>query len=85
MLLTGIIPGPVAPIDISHYLMPLTDDLLTLYLHGVQAYDAYSDTNFILKALLLITCADYPGHSKLNLQQGAGAYRGCMKCYLKVN
>ena len=84
LLLSGVIPGPVAPKDISPFLMPVTDDLITLFNSGISVFDEYKKENFTLKAMLLFSCADYPGHSKINLQHGAGAIKGCMKCFIEV-
>ena len=58
--LTLLISGPRQPgNDIDVYLAPLIDDLNTLWNEGVQAYDAYKQETFNLKAMLLWTVNDF--------------------------
>ncbi|KAL5551580.1 hypothetical protein UlMin_001756 [Ulmus minor] len=52
MMLTLLISGPKQPgNDIDVYLAPLIDDLKELWQAGVDAYDAYRDESFNLRAV----------------------------------
>ena len=48
------------------YLTHLIDNLNTLWNDGVQAYDAYKQETFNLKAMLLWTINDFPTYSSLS-------------------
>ncbi|KAK3193869.1 hypothetical protein Dsin_025179 [Dipteronia sinensis] len=62
-----LISGPNQPgNDIDVYLAPLIDDLKTLWEVGVEAYDAYKQKKFTLRALLLWTINDYPAYGNLS-------------------
>ena len=66
ILLTLIIPGSKQPgNDIDIYLEPLIEDLKTLWVDGVDAYDAFDDSNFKLKAMLMWTIQDFPAYGNL--------------------
>ncbi|XP_062010312.1 uncharacterized protein LOC133726719 [Rosa rugosa] len=66
MMLTMLISGPKQPgNDIDIYLAPLIDDLKTLWEVGVEAYDAYAQERFVLKAVLLWTINDFPAYGNL--------------------
>ena len=61
VMLTLLIPGPKQPgNNIDVYLEPLVDDLKELWSNGVEAYDAASNSKFILKAILMWTINDFP-------------------------
>ncbi|XP_028104536.1 uncharacterized protein LOC114303594 [Camellia sinensis] len=61
------IAGPQQPgNDIDVYLAPLIDDLKMLWAVGVEAYDAYKEEHFRLKAILLWTINDFPALGNLS-------------------
>lgn len=67
MFLTMLIPGPKGPKkEIDVYLEPLIDELKQLWTDGVETYDAFSKTNFILRASLLWTISDFPAYAMLS-------------------
>ncbi|KAL8132437.1 hypothetical protein AgCh_008075 [Apium graveolens] len=62
-----LIPGPTDPTkDLHVYLRPLIDELKVLWHAGVETYDMFSRTNFIMKAALLWTISDFPGLAMLS-------------------
>ena len=62
MFMTLLVPGPNDPgKNLNVYLRPLIDELLHLWQVGVQTYDAFTKTNFTLRAALLWTMSDFPG------------------------
>ncbi|XP_074373648.1 uncharacterized protein LOC141713995 [Apium graveolens] len=62
MFMTLLVPRPNDPgKNLNVYLRPLIDELIQLWQCGVETYDAYTKTNFILRAALLWTISDYPG------------------------
>ncbi|XP_028064788.1 uncharacterized protein LOC114267901 [Camellia sinensis] len=67
MMLSLLISGPQQPgNDIDVYLAPLIDDLKMLWEIGVEAYDAYKEEHFRLKAILLWTINDFPALGNLS-------------------
>ncbi|KAL5544923.1 hypothetical protein UlMin_008707 [Ulmus minor] len=66
IMLSLLIPGPRQPgNDIDIYLQPLIDDLKLLWNEGAIVYDAFDNTNFNLRALLLWTVNDFPAYGNL--------------------
>ncbi|XP_052297002.1 uncharacterized protein LOC127902216 [Citrus sinensis] len=66
MMLTLLISGPKQPgNDIDVYLAPLIDDLKILWEVGIEAYDAYRQESFTLKAILMWTINDFPAYGNL--------------------
>ena len=66
ILLTLLIPGSKQPgNDIDVFLQPLIEDLQALWNDGVNVYDAFTKTNFNLKAILLWTINDFPAYGNL--------------------
>ena len=66
-MLTLLIPGPKQPgNDIDVYLEPLVDDLKELWNSGITVYDAFSKSNFTLKAILMWTINDFPAYANLS-------------------
>ncbi|XP_074326945.1 uncharacterized protein LOC141664886 [Apium graveolens] len=62
-----LIPRPTDPTkDLHVYLRPLIDELKVLWHTGVETYDMFSRTNFIMKAALLWTISDFPGLAMLS-------------------
>ncbi|XP_073129709.1 uncharacterized protein [Henckelia pumila] len=67
MMLTMLISGPKQPgNDIDVYLAPLIDDLKFLWDIGVEAYDAYRQETFSLRAVLLWTINDFPAYGNIS-------------------
>ena len=65
--LTLLISGPRQfGNDIDVYLAPLIDDLNTLWINGVHAYDASKQETFNLKAVLLWTVNDFLAYGSLS-------------------
>ncbi|KAL5556693.1 hypothetical protein UlMin_038929 [Ulmus minor] len=66
IMLSLLIPGPRQPgNDIDIYLQPLIDDLKLLWNEGAIVYDAFENTSFNLRALLLWTVNDFPAYGNL--------------------
>ena len=67
MLLSLLISGPRQPgNDIDVYLAPLIGDLKLLWDVGIEAFDAYEQEFFTLKAVLLWTISDFPAYGNLS-------------------
>lgn len=80
MMLTLLISGPKQPgNDIDVYLAPLIDDLKQLWEEGIEAYDAYRQERFTLKAVLLWTINDFPAYGNLSGCRVKG-YNACPIC-----
>ncbi|CAL1383444.1 unnamed protein product [Linum trigynum] len=80
LLLTLLIPGPLAPgKDIDVYLKPLVDELQELWLEGTQAYDVHSKCSFKLHAALIWTINDFPAYGNLSGWSTKG-YLACPIC-----
>ena len=66
-MLSLLIYGPKQPgNDIDVYLAPLIEDLKLLWNEGVQMFDAYSKTNFTLRAMIFCTINDFPAYGNLS-------------------
>lgn len=85
VMLALLIPGPdsVVAAHIDVFLAPLVEELRMLWLTGVLTYDVLQrmgEANpFVLRAIMLLTIADYPAHSMIAGQVGKG-YLGCTRC-----
>ncbi|XP_074324381.1 uncharacterized protein LOC141661296 [Apium graveolens] len=67
MFMPLLIPGPTDPTkDLHVYLRPLIDELKLLWHTGVETYDMFSRTNFMMKATLLWTISDFPALAMLS-------------------
>jgi hypothetical protein len=75
----GTIPGPKKPQDFGSFIWPLMEELLQLEL-GVKAYDALSETLFILHAYLIVVFGDIPAMSLLMRMKGHNARLPCRMC-----
>lgn len=65
-LLTLLISGPKAPgKNIDVYLEPLVEELKELWADGVSTWDAYTKSNFRLKAMLFWGIHDFPAYGTL--------------------
>jgi hypothetical protein len=86
LILAALHPGPSAIENHSLYLQVLVDELVRLWVDGINFADPERDGEMCnVKVKLLFTSADYPAHCKNNCQQGAGSYNGCIKCHLHVS
>jgi len=66
IILSMIIPREKAPgMDIDVYLQPLIKELLQLW-NGVDAFDAYTKTNFKMHGVLHSTTSDFPAYANLS-------------------
>ncbi|XP_058195233.1 uncharacterized protein LOC131311699 [Rhododendron vialii] len=90
MMLSLLISGPHQPgNDIDVFLEPLIDDLKSLWKEGVEAYDAYKQQHFRLRAVLLWTINDLPAFGNLSGCTVKGYYacpicgEGTCSCRLK--
>lgn len=80
MMLTMLIQGPKEPgNDIDVFLAPFIDDLKLLFDEGVEAYDAYKQERFTLRAVVLWTISDYPALGNLS-GCTVGGYDACATC-----
>ncbi|KAL3849461.1 hypothetical protein ACJIZ3_011343 [Penstemon smallii] len=79
-MLSMLIPGPKGPgNEIDVYLQPLVDELKELWGAGIEAYDAYKEEKFILRAALMWTISDLPALSYLSGWPTSG-YSACPVC-----
>ncbi|KAL9459648.1 hypothetical protein AB3S75_002951 [Citrus x aurantiifolia] len=84
MMLTLLISGPKHPgNDIDVYLAPLIDDLKILWEVGIEAYDAYRQESFTLKAILMWTINDFPAYGNLAGCTVKHCYRNEFNCQKK--
>ncbi|XP_010451825.1 PREDICTED: uncharacterized protein LOC104734009 [Camelina sativa] len=66
IMFTLLIPGPTQPgNNIDVYLEPLIEDLNHLWEKGELTYDAFSNTTFTLRAMLLWTIQDFLAYGNL--------------------
>ncbi|XP_019163443.1 PREDICTED: uncharacterized protein LOC109159786 [Ipomoea nil] len=74
IMLSLLISGPKQPgNDIDVYLAPLIEDLKMLWNEGVTVFDAHSQTNFTLRAMLFCTINDFPAYGNLSGYTTKGA------------
>ncbi|XP_019181675.1 PREDICTED: uncharacterized protein LOC109176735 [Ipomoea nil] len=74
IMLSLLISGPKQPgNDIDVYLAPLIEDLKMLWNEGVQVYDAYTRSNFTLRAMIFCTINDFPAYGNLSGYTTKGA------------
>ncbi|XP_073273266.1 uncharacterized protein [Primulina huaijiensis] len=79
VMLTLLISGPrQSGNDIDVYLAPLIDDLKCLWDKGVDAYDAYREESFSLRAVLPWTINNFPVYG--NKSGCVKGYRACPIC-----
>ena len=79
ILCVGVIPGPKKPHDMDSFLWPLVTELLKLAA-GVVAFDALSQSLFLLRAHLILVCGDIPAISLLMSIKGHNAFCPCRMC-----
>ncbi|WCJ37799.1 hypothetical protein M5689_018900 [Euphorbia peplus] len=67
IMLSLLISGPKQPgNDIDVYLAPLIEDLKLLWDEGVPVFDAYSRTDFTLRAMIFCSINDFPAYGNLS-------------------
>ena len=81
LMLTILVSGPHEPgNNLDVYLQPLIDDLKKLWEEGEpNVYDAYTKSEFTLKAVLMWTVNDFPAYGNLSGCINKG-YIGCPIC-----
>ncbi|XP_076886075.1 uncharacterized protein LOC143535814 [Bidens hawaiensis] len=80
IMMSLLIEGPKQPgNDIDVYLLPLIDDLKTLWNLGVNVYDAYTEQYFNLRAMIFCTISDFPAYGNLSGYSTKG-YKACPVC-----
>ena len=84
-MMSLLIPGPKAPgNDIDVYLELLIDELKFLWKTGVEAYDAYSKSNFKLRVAILWTINDFLAYGNLSRWSTKGKL-ACPICNLETS
>jgi len=79
IILSMIIPGEkAAGMDIDVYLQPLIKELLQLW-NGVDAFDAYTKTNFKMHGVLHSTTSNFPTYANLSGWSTEGRFT-CPSC-----
>ena len=69
--------------DIDVYLQPLIKELVQLW-HGVDGYDAYTNTRFTLRGALHSTINDFPAYANLSGWSTKGRF-ACPSCGKATN
>jgi ssDNA-binding Zn-finger/Zn-ribbon topoisomerase 1 len=81
IMLSLLISGPKQPgNDIDVYLEPLIEDLKLLWDEGVLMFDAYTKTNFTLRAMIFCTINDFPAYGNLSGYSVKGK-KACPVCH----
>ncbi|XP_050387187.1 uncharacterized protein LOC126803420 [Argentina anserina] len=78
--MTLLIPGPKSLgkcLDV--YMQPLIDELKDLWINGVQTFDRYTGTSFMMRAAVMWTISDFPAYGMLSSQTTKG-YKACPVC-----
>jgi hypothetical protein len=78
----GVIPGPKKPADMDSYLWPLVQELLQLSI-GLTAFDAVTQTLFLLHAFLIVVFGDIPAVSMMMRMKGHNSKYPCRMCMIK--
>lgn len=85
LILSGLIPGPLAPKSMTPYMKMVVEDFQRLYDHGFVIKDPFrGGQNVTIRVKLLLMCSDLPAFEKVLCQQGASSHNGCFKCHVKV-
>jgi hypothetical protein len=80
-MMSMLIPGPKSPgQNIDVYLQPLIDELLELWVTGVETWDEKEKKNFTLHAILLWTINDFPAYAMLSGWSTKGKF-ACPYCH----
>ena len=79
-MMSLLIQGPRQPgNDIDMYLSPLIDDLKTLWISGIDVYDAYKKQQFQLRVMIFCTISDFPAYGNLSGYKTKGK-KACPVC-----
>ncbi|XP_020249305.1 uncharacterized protein LOC109826696 [Asparagus officinalis] len=79
-----LIDGPKSPgNNIDVYLRPLIEELKSLFIDGVDTYDADTGTNFTMRVALMWTINDFPAYGMLSGWSVHG-YTACPYCHLQT-
>ncbi|KAF7328599.1 hypothetical protein MSAN_02480800 [Mycena sanguinolenta] len=79
ILVLGVIPGPNKPKDSDSFLWPTVQELLQLAA-GVRAFDALSNSMFVLRAYLILVFGDIPAVSMFMKMKGHNGISPCRMC-----
>jgi hypothetical protein len=82
ILSLGVIPGPKKPHDINSFLWPMVDESLRLAV-GIQAFDAFTNQMFVLRAFFILGFGDIPAMSLVTRMKGQNAISPCQFCHIK--
>jgi Transposase family tnp2 len=83
IFLCGIIPGPNNPKDIHSFLRVMVDELKELAIGIEDVYDAFTKTQFTLRAHLVLVSGDLPAIAKVMGISGHNSYHYCRFCTLQ--
>lgn len=75
----GTIPGPKKPWDMDSFLRPLIQELIQLEV-GVKAFDAISQSIFLLHAYLILAFGDIPAMALIMRMKGSNSISPCRIC-----
>ena len=78
----GTIPGPKKPWDWDSYCWPLVQELIQLEV-GVEAFDAISESIFLLHAYLILAFGDIPAMALIMRMKGQNGVSPCRICEIK--
>lgn len=78
----GLCPGPSSPKDLDSFLRPFLREFKLLH-RGVPAWNAYSNSQFLLKAHLVLVIGDTPVVSKMPHLSGHIVKRPCRVCHIE--
>ena len=79
-MMSILVQGPKQPgNDIDVFLQPLMDDLVKLWVHGENVFDAYTGEPFNMRGLLFCTVNDLPALANLSGQSTKGE-NACTHC-----
>ena len=80
-MMSMLIPGPKSPgMNIDVYLQPLIDELIELWVIGVETWDENGKETFTLHVLLLWTINDFPAYAMLSGWSTKGKF-ACPYCH----
>ena len=77
------VPGPKKPWDWDSFGWPLVQELIQLEL-GVKAFDAISQTLFLLQAYLILAFGDIPAMALIMRMKGQNAISPCRICNIQA-
>lgn len=85
LILSTLISGPESPSNnIDVYMQPLVAELKELWDSGIETFDALTNKNFNLRAMVLWTISDFPGYSMLSGWSTKG-YLACPVCHYETS